>query len=210
MALLGEYFRFTGSERVLDIGSQVGGRHQQLLERFPNPANVTAVNVLPEHLEQIKRAYPQITTQLADARALPFADQSFDFVYSNAVLEHVGSRDDQRAMAREIQRVGRSWFVTTPNRWFPFEFHTRLPLVSWLPRDSMRKVAKLWAYSHVQGRYRSGIDFADVNLLAASDLRSMFPTSRIVKCRITLWPETLIAVGPRELLAERTPVCLAG
>lgn len=209
MDLLAEHFHFTGRERVLDIGSQVGGPHEQILERFPDRRNITAVNLLPEHLAAVRAAYPEVTTQQADARSLPFSDKSFDFVYSNAVIEHVGDRDDQRQMAREIQRVGRSWFVTTPNRWFPFEFHTRLPLVSWLPRNAMRRVARLYAYHHLQRRYMSGIDFTDVHLLGAGDLRAMFPDSRIVKCRVTVWPETLVAIGPKLLFGETCPVSLA-
>lgn len=209
MELLGGFFRFSGRERVLDIGSQVGGPSRQLLESFPNPANITALNIMAEHLAQVRAMHPGVNTAVADARRLPFADQSFDFVYSNAVLEHVGTRADQAAMAREIQRVGRSWFVTTPNRWFPFEFHTRLPLVSWLPQAGMRRVARILAYNHVEGRYRSGMDCDDVNLLAAGDLRRMFPGSRVVKCRITVWPETLIAVGPAALLESGLPVELA-
>ena len=68
-----------------------------------------------------------------DACALPFADGSFDVVFSNAVIEHVGDIDRQRLFVAEALRVGRRVFLTTPNRWFPIEVHTRLPLVHWLP-----------------------------------------------------------------------------
>jgi len=70
-----------------------------------------------------------------DARELPFADDSFDYVFSNAVIEHVGGPDDARRMLAESRRVARKGaFHTTPNRWFPIETHTQLPLVHWLPR----------------------------------------------------------------------------
>ena len=76
---------------------------------------------------------PGSPTSQGDACALPFPDGAFDVVHSNAVIEHVGGRERQEAFVREALRVGRRVFLTTPNRWFPIEVHTRLPLVHWLP-----------------------------------------------------------------------------
>ncbi len=71
---------------------------------------------------------------LAKAASLPFADQSFDLVFSNSVIEHVGSRDTQARFASEIARVGKLFWLQTPNRYFPIEQHLWTPLVHWLPR----------------------------------------------------------------------------
>lgn len=71
-----------------------------------------------------------------DARELPFPDNSFDYVFSNAVIEHVGGRDGARKMLAESARVAKvGAFHTTPNRWFPIETHTQLPFLHWLPRE---------------------------------------------------------------------------
>jgi hypothetical protein len=71
-----------------------------------------------------------------DGCALPFEDDSFDYVVSNAVIEHVGGPDRARLMLSESQRVARlGAFHTTPDRWFPIEVHTQVPLLHWLPRD---------------------------------------------------------------------------
>jgi len=59
----------------------------------------------------------------------PFRDQSFEWVFSNAVLEHVGGRVEQLHFLREMLRVGRNVFFTTPNRYFPVELHTNVPLL---------------------------------------------------------------------------------
>ena len=196
MGLLERYLGLRGTERVLDIGSQVDFQSKQVLERFPDRSLVTAVNLMDQHLDAIRAAYPGIQTVQADARDLPFEDKSFDLVYSNAVIEHVGGFSDQARMAAEVRRVGKRWFLTTPNRWYPFEFHARMPFLSWLPPKLMHKVARLWAYNHVQRRYRSGNDYSDVNLMTARQLRQLFPDSLILKPRVTFWPETLVVVGP--------------
>lgn len=66
-----------------------------------------------------------------DGRRLPFRDESFDLVFSNAVVEHVGDEPDQRQFLSEHDRVGRLWVTTTPNRWFPVEAHTGVVLAHW-------------------------------------------------------------------------------
>ncbi len=76
---------------------------------------------------------------VADGLKLPFRDASFDLVYSNAVIEHVGDGADQRRFMAEHRRVGRCWVVTTPNRWFPIESHTRMVLLHWLPSWRSRR-----------------------------------------------------------------------
>jgi hypothetical protein len=74
-----------------------------------------------------------------DACDLPFPDKSFDYIVSNAVIEHVGGPARARQMLAESRRVGRRGaFHTTPDRWFPIETHTQVPLLHWLPRDRQR------------------------------------------------------------------------
>ncbi|MDQ3640004.1 MAG: class I SAM-dependent methyltransferase [Actinomycetota bacterium] len=68
---------------------------------------------------------------LADGLALPFRSQSFDFVVSNAVIEHVGQKEQQARFVAEHARVGRRWIITTPNRYFPIESHTSVILKHW-------------------------------------------------------------------------------
>ncbi len=69
----------------------------------------------------------------ANGLALPFPDDSFDLVFSNAVIEHVGDRSDQETFIAEHRRVARHCIVTTPNRWFPVESHTKAVLRHWSP-----------------------------------------------------------------------------
>ena len=61
-----------------------------------------------------------------DGRDLTFGPKSFDLVFSNAVIEHVGDQRDQIRFISEHDRVGKSWIFTTPNRLFPIESHTQI------------------------------------------------------------------------------------
>jgi hypothetical protein len=71
--------------------------------------------------------------QIADARAMPFADDYVDFALANAVIEHVGDEADQQRFVAEHTRVARTWVITTPNRWFPVESHTAKVFLHWSP-----------------------------------------------------------------------------
>ena len=114
---------------------------------------------------RFRERYPHIRYVRGDACALPFEDGAFDVVHSNAVIEHVGGRERQEAFVREALRVGRRVFVTTPNRWFPVEVHTKLPLVHWLPPSLAGRAYDLarmpWARANC--------------LLGPADLRRLFP-----------------------------------
>jgi hypothetical protein len=88
-------------------------------------------------------------------------------VHCAAVLEHVGNRAAQAQLIREAARVARKGaFLTTPNRWFPVEFHTVLPLVHWLPPATFRRLLRA-----------TGRDFfaseQNLNLLSGAELRAM-------------------------------------
>ena len=184
--------------KVLDLGAEVnpdGESNLQLIDSYPWKRNITAVNLSHEHILKIKKYYPEIDAQVGDACNLPWSDKYFDAVYSNAVIEHVGDFQKQKEMAAEIMRVGKRWFVTTPNRWYPFEFHLRLPLVTWLPGQTYLWVGRIVSYNHVKNKYMLGLDHTGLRLMTASELKRCFPNSKIIKQRVTFMAETLIVVG---------------
>lgn len=134
----------TARDRILDIGvtSDQSYESSNYLEAWhPHKDCITAAGV--DDASFLERRYPGVRFVFADGRKLPFADRSFDVVHSSAVLEHVGSRENQAAYVRECLRVARRGvFLTTPNRWFPVEFHTLLPLAHWLPARLFRAVLR--------------------------------------------------------------------
>ena len=100
-------------------------------------------------------------------------------------------------MASEIMRVCKRWFVTTPNRWYPFEFHIRLPFITWLPFHGYLKIGQIICYNHVKKKYVFGQKIDHLRLMTANELRMCFPGSQIIKQRVTFMPETLIAIGEK-------------
>jgi Methyltransferase domain len=159
----------SGDDTILDIGvtSDRSYDHSNYLEAwYPRKDKITAAGI-DAGASFLERAYPGVRFVRADGRALPFADRSFDYVHASAVLEHVGSRGQQAAFIAEVLRVARKGaFLTTPNRWFPIEFHTVLPLVHWLPAPMFRHILRAVG----RGFFA---DEANLNLLSAGGLRRL-------------------------------------
>ena len=173
----------TAETTVLDVGADElafgegdGCRTLNFFEElYPWPERVTALGL--QDGAGFRGRYPGIRYVQGDACALPFEDGEFDLVFSNAVLEHVGDREKQTTFVSEALRVGRRVFLTTPNRLFPLEVHTRLPFVHWLPADAADRV-----YEKL-GRE----DGRDLHLLSRRGLVSLFPGRvRIVNLGLTL------------------------
>ena len=120
----------TPLSRILDVGvSDVISDAANVLERsYQFPEKVTACGV-GECIE-FQREFPSITYRRIEPNArLPFNDDAFDIATANAVLEHVGSHENQRLFVSELARVSRRAFITVPNRFFPIEHHTAIPLL---------------------------------------------------------------------------------
>jgi hypothetical protein len=114
-----------------------------------------------------------------------FVTQEFDVVFSNSVIEHVGSRDNQRRMADEIRRVGCRYFVQTPNRNFLLEPHSVFPFFQFLPL-----LVRLWLVSRFRlgwyGRMTRDEAKRDVqmtHLLDRHELMLLFPEGELYEER---------------------------
>lgn len=178
-------------ERILDLGvselDDLPGENY-FLRRYPYLSQVTAVGV--DDLDALRERYPDVTFIQADGRDLPFKDGSFDIVHSNAVIEHVGASSDQRRFVAELIRVAKAGFVTTPNRWFPIETHTRLPLLHWLPRRMLVPTMR-----HV------GHDDWPIWLLSRRSFSRMFPQT----VDLTVTTQRLLGMAMTITIIFRTP-----
>lgn len=155
----------TITETVLDVGvtsDQSYDSSNYLEAWYPNKTCLTAVGI--DDASFLEYKFPGVRFISADGKALPFRDQSFDVVHSSAVIEHVGSRNEQALFIAELYRVARRLVcLTTPNRWFPVEVHTGLPLLHWLPPAWFRATLGMIGLSFFAKE-------SNLNLLGRSDL----------------------------------------
>lgn len=181
-------FQPTPEDRILDVGADPQLFSRYTFEDFyPHQERITGGSIDFKMVCKAREYYPRARYAIFDGCKLPFPDKSFDVVFSNAVVEHIVGKERQQQFAREVMRVGKSWFITTPNYWFPLEVHYFLPFFQFLPPGAQR------LYSHLSASALPKGGPIDLELLSARELRRLFPTSEIVKMRVTFWPETLVA-----------------
>lgn len=166
---------------ILDVGGtqsfwEVMGFGEQ------DDVSVTLLNIYTQ-----PTSLKNFTSVGGDARAMAFANKSFDVVFSNSVIEHVGGVSDQIRMASEIQRVGIRYFVQTPNRYFPIEPHFLFPFFQFLPLS-----LRVWMLQHFNlgwhirtPEYASAREqVAGVQLLTKRQFSGMFPNATVVEERL--------------------------
>ena len=179
--------------RILDVGGtptfwELRGRD------LPNDPSVVVLNLVP-----LKSSHPRITTRVGNALDMSdLADDSFDIVFSNAVIEHVATLENQRRMAAEIQRVGRRYFVQTPNKYFPLEPHFLTPGFQFLPiraRVALLQHFSLGWYARTPDAGEAERKVRVIRLMTEREVRSMFPGARIYRERMFGLTKSVVALG---------------
>ena len=98
---------------------------------------------------------------------------SSDLVISNATIEHVGGVLNQKKMIENINKLTKKIFViTTPNRFHPIEFHTKIPLIHWFPKSIYRKILKFLGLSFYANE-------ENLNLLTVDELKKILNSQKI-------------------------------
>jgi hypothetical protein len=170
-----ELMRPTAACRVLDLGvtdDRANPESNFFEQWYPHADRLVCAGV--EDASHLEGQYPGLRFRRIDAhQPLPFADAEFDIVFSNAVIEHAGTRSQQQFFVAEALRVARRFFITTPNRWFPVEMHTAVPVLHYLPPTLYRRLL-----------LAIGLDYwaseAHLNLLDRGSLRALFPAGQQV------------------------------
>jgi len=134
---------------------------------------------------------------LADATALPFADGSFDLAFSNSVIEHLFCFEKQVKMAAEIRRVGKSFWVQTPDVRFPVEPHYMAPFIHWMPRGARHFLGRWMTPRGWMDSVGCSVLPQEVALLSPSAVRRLFPDAVLVVERFAFLPKSIIAVRNR-------------
>lgn len=183
-----------GTCRVLDLGGEVAYWRALRDLWSGRRLEITLVNTVTA--EPARDGV--FSVRAGDARALPdLADDSFDVVHSNSVIEHVGTWLDMQAMAREVRRLAPAYYLQTPNYWFPQEPHLRVPFIHWMPRPWRRRIVMARAC----GFYPRAADvaeaykiLADASLIDMAGMVALFPDAEIVRERVGPLTKSLIAI----------------
>jgi hypothetical protein len=187
----------TPSDLVLDMGvtsDQTYSSSNYFEELYPYKDRIVAAGI--QDAAFLETLYPGTRYVQADGLCMPFENGTFDLVHSSAVLEHVGGQANQTLMIAECLRVARRGIcLTTPNRWFPIEFHTQLPLVHWLPKPVCRAIFRKLGFGPLA-------EEANLNLMTGQELKDITAPMagwrfRVATAHLWGWPSNLILFGQR-------------
>ncbi|MAU53365.1 MAG: hypothetical protein CMN17_13605 [Roseovarius sp.] len=192
--------------RILETQPEVsildaGGRPDYwaiLAPDLRDKVRITCLNFRTE-LETYAQPSPdlRITCVVGDACHMPeFPDNAFDVVHSNSVIEHVGSYQNMKRFADETRRVGRFYYVQTPNYWFPIEPHYGVPFFHWLS-DTRR----IWFFTRMNVGYarKCTFDMAlprvdHTRIISPFLMQGFFPDGKIRKERVLGFSKSVIAM----------------
>lgn len=179
--------------RIIDIGGTTKFWEQR------GWADRSDVSITLVNLEAEERRYENIRPTAGDATDLAdHADGSFDIAFSNSVIEHLFTLENQQRMADEVRRVADAYWVQTPNFWFPVEPHFLVPAWHWLPEDARVAILQRrgvgWA-GRCPDPQRAREVVQEHRLMRRAELARLFPDAVIVGERIGGLTKSWTALG---------------
>lgn len=178
--------------KILDIGGTKNFWHQMGFIDSPEII-LTIINIENEDVSSSGARFIK-----ADARELSiFKDKEFDIVFSNSVIEHFISFEDQQLVAKEILRTGKKHYVQTPNYYFPFEPHYLFPCFQFFPvsiKVYLLMHFKMGWFDKMKTKEEALHTINSIRLLRKKDLRILFPNSVIIKEKFLLLTKSFLAI----------------
>jgi hypothetical protein len=190
-----EWFRaeFPGIESMSVI--DLGGTAEAWLRAPVRPGSVHVVNIEPQPAES---AATWVRTDQADACNLPdhIRQGSYDLVFSNSVIEHVGGHAQRMRFAESVHKLGDRHWVQTPYRYFPVEPHWLFPGLQFLPLALRARLSYHWPLVHTKASSLSEALQAsmEVELISRTEMRFYFPNSDIRAERGLGLAKSLVAI----------------
>lgn len=177
--------------RILDVGGFPG--------TWREGSGGASIEILNRHeIDAPDPDFPaEIDLVIGDGCALDYEDDHFDVVFSNSVIEHVGSWERQQAFAAEARRCGRALWIQTPARSFFIEPHLIAPFVHYLPHALQRRLLRHctpWGLITKPSREQVDAFLRDTRLLGHDEMRALFPDCTILRERLFGMTKSYIAV----------------
>jgi len=205
MVWLAQYLRGISGElerkiSLLDLGGTIDFWDNAKLEMIKDVTSDLVIANIAFRGDGHGHKPVRISQVEADARNLKeFGDCEFDVCFSNSVIEHVGGFEHQYAMAREVQRVAKYYFVQTPYKFFPIEPHYVRPLMQFVPLEIRARmlVGRKIGWMGPAKDLTEGFSLASsINLLSISQMKCLFPGSRILKEKFLGIVKSIVALKP--------------
>lgn len=158
-----------------------------------NPVEINLINLKAVAVRNPK--FKSLAGNATDLKDIP--DNAYDLVHSNSVIEHVGSWNAMLAMADNVRRIAPSYFVQTPNFWFPYEPHFRAPFFHWLPEPT--RCWLLMRFNLGFGGKRPTVHSAmrglqSSSLLGKAQVEALFPDAAIISEKVFGLTKSFMAV----------------
>jgi hypothetical protein len=195
--MIADHVAAKGHCRVLDMGgTRVFWQVWRDQIDFAN-ISVTCVNLSFDEGSGPDDGLP-VQTLEGNACDMPqYADNSFDVIFSNSVIEHVGLWPNKSAFAREARRLAPSHLIQTPNFWFPIEPHARFLMLHWLPRPVAYRIHMMMRtgfYPKAATLDEAMTSAEDASMLDRRQMRHLFPDSTVETERFLGLPKSLVAI----------------
>ena len=160
---------------ALDIGTTSDDENASSNIVIKNIKNIDKFKCISDQIANFdffnKSLNKSITEEFSENELYEF---SSDLVVSNATIEHVGNTLNQKKMLENVIKLTKKIFViTTPNKFYPIELHTKIPLIHWFPKSIYRKLLKFLGLSFYA-------DEKNLNLLSVNELKKMLDNYKIM------------------------------
>ena len=179
--------KLNSATRIIDIG---GGPYNWTL--IPEEPSVTMINIQGDPWEK-----GRFRMEIGDGCALRFKDASFDIAYSNSVIEHLGSWENQQRFAEEVRRIAPRYYVQTPYRWFFVEPHLITPFIHFFPKTIQRRLLRNFTIHGLITRPTRDVVnqfVAETRLLTVTEMKRLFPDAIILRERFLGMTKSIIAL----------------
>ena len=186
-----DFIRLTGAKEgvsIIDLGGQ-----PMIWDSIESPLEITILN-LPGIAKISRQSHHHIEYVVGDAcNVTDYEDGSFDIVFSNSVIEHVGGPAARLDFAREVRRLGRAYWVQTPCKYFPIEAHNGMPF--WWFYPSALRQAMIARWKKKLPEWTEMIEGTDI--ISRDELERLFPEGKILVERFLGLPKSYIVFrGP--------------
>src|SRR5713101_3133043 len=178
-------------DRILDVGGYPGNWQGVAIESRLTILNIHDINPAAKGLED------RYELVVGDGTKLPYSDNTYDIVFSNSVIEHLGTLERQKAFAAEVRRVGKKLWIQTPAKCFLIEPHLIAPLVHFFPKAIQRRLIRhctVWGWLK-KATARQVEDFlSEVRLLNHREMVELFPDCEIIAEKVLGLTKSYLAI----------------